>query len=386
MNFDLSEEHKLIRDTARCITEERVAPRAAVIDETGQYPEDIFEAFKEQGLLGISQPVEYGGSGIGMLGLGLAIEEVAKHCCASGLILLLSAFTTRPILIAGNERQKTDYVVAVARGERRGAFCLTEANAGSDVAGIQSRARRSDTGYILNGEKCFISGTTVADYFVYFAKTDTDAGVKGISAFLVPRNAPGVSLGQVDRKMGVEGVPSTHPLLEECRLPEESLLGREGEGFKIAMLSLNSCRPLVGARGLGLAEGALRYSLEYARNRQAFGQTISSSQALQFMMADMVMQIEAARLLVYQGACLVDQGKFGKKYAPLLSTAKCFATEMAIKVSSDALQFLGGHGYMKEHPLERMYRDARQLTLVEGTSQMQKTTIANGLLDGDISY
>ena len=386
MDFELSEEHRLIREAVRRVAQERVAPRAAEIDESGEYPEDIFQVFRELGFLGISQPVEYGGASAGMVGLSLAIEEVAKYCCASGLILLLSAFTTRPILIAGSEQQKQKYVAPVARGERRGAFCLTEAEAGSDVAGIQARARPSEDGYLVDGEKCFISGSTVADFFVFFAKTDHNAGHRGISAFLVPRDAPGVSLSRVDKKMGVHGVPTAHPLLEDCPLPKESLLGREGEGFKIAMLSLNSCRPLVGARGLGLAEGALRCGLEYARNRQAFGQPICNFQALQFMMADMVIQIEAARLLVYQAAWLVDQGRFGKESAPLLSTAKCFATEMAIKVSSDALQLLGGHGYMREYPLERMFRDARQLTIVEGTSQIQRVVIARGLLDRDIAY
>ena len=387
MDFQLSEEQRLIQGTARRIARERVSPRAAEIDETEEYPHDVFEAFRDVGLLGLTLPQEYGGSGAGTLALALAVEEVAKYCCSSGLVLLLSALPTHPILFGGSERQKQAWLPGSARGETKGAFCLTEPNAGSDATAIESRAVRDGDDYVLNGEKVFISGGTVADFVVVFAKTDRDDGVRGISGFIVPTDSAGFSIARTDRKMGVRGVPTANIVFENVRLPRELLLGEEeGHGFNHAMLTLNSLRPVVGARGVGLAEGAMTYALEYARERQAFGGPIVDLQAIQFMFADMAIGIEAARLLVYQGAWLVDQGKHQREHAALLSIAKTFATEMAVKVSSDAMQVMGAQGYMMDHPLERHYRDARQLMIVEGTSQIQRIVIARALLERELVY
>jgi alkylation response protein AidB-like acyl-CoA dehydrogenase len=387
MDFELSEEHRLIRETARRIARERIAPRAAELDETGEYPHDIFAVFREAGLLGLSIPQEYDGSGAGFLALCLAIEEVTKYCCASGLMLLLTALPTQPILLGGTEEQKKGYPAAVARGDSKGAFCLTEPNAGSDAAAIQARARRDGDDYILNGEKAYISGGSVADFVVAFAKTDPNAGAHGIAGFIVPTSTPGFSVPRTDKKMGVRGVPTASIVFEDCRLPREYLLGgKEEGGFRTAMFTLSTVRPVVGARGVGLAQGALSYALEFARERQAFGGPIANLQAIQFMFADMAIQIEAARLLVYQAAWMVDHGRYRKEDAALLSMCKVFATEMAVKVSSDALQILGAQGYMRDHPLERHYRDARQLMIVEGTSQIQRLVVARGLLDRDFVY
>ena len=387
MEFQLTEEQRLIQGTARRIARERIAPRAAEIDEREEYPLDIFEAFREVGLLGLTLPQEYGGSGVGTLPLALAVEEVAKYCCSSGLILLLSALPTHPILIGGSERQKQAWLPRAARGEVKGAFCLTEPNAGSDAAAIESRAVRDGDDYVLNGEKVFISGGTVADFVVAFAKTDLADGARGISGFIVPTDSPGFSIARTDRKMGVRGVPTANIVFENVRLPRDLLLGEEEEGgFSHAMLTLNTLRPVVGARGVGLAEGAMSYALEYARQRQAFGRPIAELQAIQFMFADMAIQIEAARLLVYQGAWLVDQGRYQREHAALLSIAKTYATEAAVKVSSEALQVLGAQGYMMDHPLERHYRDARQLMIVEGTSQVQRVVIARALLERELVY
>ena len=387
MDFQLSEEQRLIQGTARRIARERISPRAAEIDETEEYPHDVFEAFREVGLLGLTLPQEYGGSGAGTLALALAVEEVAKYCCSSGLMLLLSALPTHPILFGGSERQKQAWLPGSARGETKGAFCLTEPNAGSDATALESRAVRDGDDYVLNGEKVFISGGTVADFVVVFAKTDRDDGARSISGFIVPTDSPGFSIARTDRKMGVRGVPTANIVFENVRLPRELLLGEEeGHGFNHAMLTLNSLRPVVGARGVGLAEGAMTYALEYARERQAFGKPIAELQAIQFMFADMAIGIEAARLLVYQGAWLVDQGKHQREHAALLSIAKTFATEMAVKVSSDALQVMGAQGYMMDHPLERHYRDARQLMIVEGTSQIQRIVIARALLERELVY
>jgi len=387
MEFQLSEEHRLIQETARRIARERVAPRAAEMDETGEYPHDIFAAFREVGLFGLTIPQEYGGSGSGTLPLALAVEEMAKYCCSSGLMLLLSALPTHPILLGGSGRQKQEWLPRASKGEIKGAFCLTEPNVGSDAAQLESRAVHDGDDYLLTGEKVFISGGTVADFVVAFARTDSVAGPKGISGFIVPTNSPGFSVARTDRKMGVRGVPTANIVFDNVRVPKDLLLGgEEGNGFGHAMLTLNTLRPVVGARGVGLAEGAMTYALEYARKREAFGQPIAELQAIQFMFADMAIQIEAARLLVYQGAWLVDQGKYQRENAALLSIAKAYATEVAVKVSSDALQVLGAQGYMMDHPLERHYRDARQLMIVEGTSQIQRVVIARALLERELVY
>ena len=387
MDFQLSEEHRLIQETARRIAKEKIAPRAAEMDETGEYPHDIFAAFKETGLTGLTVPQQYGGSGAGMLALALAVEEVAKYCCASGLMLLLSALPSQPVMLGGDDRQKKWIGEGIASGNMKGAFCLTEPNVGSDAGNLETRAVRDGDDYILNGEKMYISGGTVADYAIVFARTNGKPGPKGISGFIVPTKTPGFRVAGQDRKMGVRGVPTADIVMEDCRVPRENLIGgAEGEGFNHAMLTLNSCRPVVGARGVGLAEGAMTYALEFARNRMAFGKPIADLQAIQFMFADMAIQIEAARMLVYQGAWRVDQGLFGREHAVYLSIAKAHATETAVKVSSDALQVLGAQGYMMDHPLERHYRDARQLMIVEGTSQIQRVVISRALLDRQLVY
>jgi len=385
VDFELSPRHRQVQETARRVAREVVAPRAAAIDEEERFPEDVFAAFRDARLLGLSFPEEYGGSGDGILALSLAIEEVAKYCCASGLILLLTALPTRPILISGTEEQKRRWLPPVARGELKASFLLTEPGAGSDAANIQTTARRDGAYYVLNGMKSYASGTS--DFCVVFAKTDPSAGARGVSAFIVPRDVPGFSIVKYDRKMGVKGVPTAHYQLQDARVPAENLIGGvEGKGFNTAMLTLNSVRPLVGARGVGLAEGAMTYALDYARKRHAFGGPLTDLQAIQFMFADMAIAIESSRQLVYQAGWLVDQGRFQRKDAAYLSIAKTVATETAVKVSSDALQVLGAQGYMKDHPLERHYRDARQLMIVEGTSQVQRVIISRALIEGELAY
>jgi len=385
MDYELSDAHKLIRDTARRIAREKVAPRAAELDETGEYPHDLFQVFAEAGLLGLSIPEKYGGSGAGFLALALAVEEVAKYCNSSALILLLSALSTQPINLGGSEEQKREWLPRSATGAIKGAFCLTEPNVGSDPANLESRARRDGDDYVINGEKMYISGGSVAHFVSYFAKT-SEGGAKAISAFVVPTDSPGFSVPRCDRKMGVLGVPTANIALQDCRVPAANRLGEEGTGFRTAMLTLNTCRPVVGARGLGLAEGAIAYALDYARERKTFGKPLMEHQAIQFMLADAAIGIEASRHLVYHGAWLVDQGKYEREHAPYLSIAKTMATETANRVASDAIQILGAQGYMKDHPLERHYRDARQLMIVEGTSQVQRLVIARAMVQGEIAY
>ncbi|HEY4668594.1 MAG TPA: acyl-CoA dehydrogenase family protein [Tepidiformaceae bacterium] len=386
MQFELSEENRLIKDTARRIAKDIVAPRAKELDETGEYPHDFFEAFKKAGLLGMAIPEEMGGTGNGILPLCLAIEEVAKYECGAGLMLVLTGLPNRPIVFGGTSEQQQRWLPDAASGATKGAFCLTEPDHGSDAANLETRAVRDGDDYVLNGNKVYISGGTVADYLTVFARTG-GPGPKGISAFVVDAKSPGVNIDRTDDKMGVRSVPTAHFSFQDVRVPADNLLGGvEGNGFNHAMLTLNSLRPTVGARGVGLAEGAASYALEWARERKAFGNAVIDFEAIQFMFADMAIQIEAARNLVYKAAWLVDQGKFTREYAHHLSIAKAFATEMANKVAFDALQVLGAQGYMKDHPLERHYRDARQLTIVEGTSQVQRVVISRAMIDRALVY
>ncbi len=386
MEFELSEEHRLIKDTARRIAREVVAPRAKEVDETQQYPEDFFQAFKAAGLLGMPIPEEMGGTGNGILPLCLAIEEVAKYECGAGLMFVLSGLPTRPIVFGGNSAQQQKYLPSAAAGDTKMAFCLTEPDHGSDAANLETRAVRDGDDYVLNGNKVYISGGTVADYLTVFARTG-GPGARGISAFVVDAHAPGVHIDRTDDKMGVRSVPTAHFSFNDVRVPAENLLGgEEGKGFNTAMLTLNSMRPTVGARGVGLAEGAASYAMEWARERQAFGSKVLDFEAIQFMFADMAIQIEAARNLVYKAAWNVDRGMYTREHAHHLSIAKAFATEMANKVAFDALQVLGAQGYMKDHPLERHYRDARQLMIVEGTSQVQRVVISRAMIDRNLVY
>ncbi|MCI0833103.1 MAG: acyl-CoA dehydrogenase family protein [Chloroflexi bacterium] len=385
MDYELSDAHKLIRNTAKRIAREKVAPRAAELDESGVYPEDIFQVFAEAGLLGLTIPEQYGGSGAGFLALALAVEETAKYDNSCSLILLLSALATQPINLSGSDEQKHEWLPQAASGAIKGAFCLTEPNTGSDAAALESRAAKDGDDYVINGEKVFISGGDVADFVCYFAKTGDD-GASAISAFIVPTDSPGFSVPRCDRKMGVIGVPTANIVLQDCRVPAGLRIGEENRGFKTAMLTLNTCRPVVGARGLGLAEGAIAYALDFARERKTFGRPLVDHQAIQFMLADAAIGIEGSRHLVYHAASLVDEGKYEREWAPYLSIAKTYATEVANKVASDAIQILGAQGYMKDHPLERHYRDARQLMIVEGTSQIQRLVIARAMIQGEINY
>lgn len=387
MDFQLSAEHRELVHLVRQISRDVIAPRAAQVDAAGEYPEDYFEAFRETGLLGVAIPEEYGGAGLGCLGLVLAVEELAKHCCAAGLMLLLTRLSTMAISLAGTEAQKQEYLRGTATGRRRGSFCLSEPDAGSDTQSIRTRAERKGDTYIINGTKSWISGAGVADFFIVAARTRTDVpGARGFSVFVVDRDTPGVTVGKKEHKMGVRGIPVHQVIFEDVAVPASCLVGQENEGFKLIMQNLNAVRPVVAARGAGLAEGALMYWLEFARSRQTFGKPIIEHQGLQWMAADLATEIEACRLLTYRAASLVDQGQTGREAAHFLSMAKLRATELAVKASNDCLQMMGAVGYMEEYPMARFVRDARQLTIVEGTSQIQKGIIGRALADGLLAW
>src|SRR5689334_16830125 len=385
MDFELPAELAELQATVRKLAQEKVAPRAREIDETEEYPQDLFELFVDAGLTGLCIPEEHGGTGAGITGLAIAIEEVAKYSNTAALMLLLTRLPTGPVLIAGSEEQKQQYIRAVATGEQRAAFGLSEPQAGSDVVGMRSRARGDGDDWVLTGTKCWMSGVVQADWYCVFAKTGPADSRKhdDISCFIVERSSPGLSVGRTDDKMGVRGVDTGELILDEVRVPSRNVVGEIG-GFRLAMLGLNSMRPIVAARGIGLAEGALMYAVEYAKERAAFGKTIADMQGIQWKIAELATEIEAARLLTYRAAQMADDGKFTREYVPFLSMAKYYATEVAVKASGEALQMLGAAGYMKDHLTELYYRDAKQLTIVEGTSQIQLGLIARGVLDHDL--
>jgi alkylation response protein AidB-like acyl-CoA dehydrogenase len=386
MDFALSEELLALQESVRKLAQDKIRPRAREIDATSLYPQDIFDEFKGADLLGLCIPSEYGGSGAGILGLTLAIEEVTKYSNVLGLMLLLTRLPTGPIMIAGTEDQKQRYLPGIANGSTRAAFCLSEPGAGSDVAGMWSKVVPDSSvegGYLLSGTKCWISGGMQADWFVVFAKYGDPASRlhSDIGAFIVDANSPGVTRPRVDKKMGVKGIDTTEINFDQVPVAPGNVIGGS---FALIMQSLNAMRPVVAARGIGLAEGALMYATEYVKNRPAFGKTIAEFQGIQWEIAKCATEIEAARLLTYRGAWLADQGKFSKEYVPMLSMCKYYATEVAVKASGLAVQLLGAAGYMEEHPTEQYYRDARQLTIVEGTSQVQLGLIARGVLGHDL--
>jgi alkylation response protein AidB-like acyl-CoA dehydrogenase len=385
MDFALSDELLALQETVRKLAQEKIKPRAREIDESGEYPEDIFQAFKDADLLGLCIPTEYGGGGAGILGLTLAIEEVAKYSNTCALMLLLTRLPTGPIMIAGTEEQKQKYLPGIADGSTRCAFGLSEPQAGSDVMGMRTKAIKDGDEYILSGTKCWMSGVVQADWYTVFAKTKepTARDHDSITAFIVERNSPGLTVGSTDRKMGVKGVDTGELLLDNVRVPAGNVIGEVG-GFQLAMLGLNAMRPIVAARGIGLAEGALMYAVDYVKERAAFTRTIADFQGIQWEIAKMATEIEAARLLTYRSAWMADRGEFTREFVPYLSMAKYYATEMAVRASGLAVQLLGAAGYMKDHMTELYYRDARQLTIVEGTSQVQLGLIGRGVLNKDL--
>src|SRR4051794_1971364 len=386
MDFELSDELTALQETCRRVAQDKVKPRAREIDESEEYPQDIFEVFRDAGMLGLCIPTDIGGSSAGILGLTIAIEEVAKYSNTCALMLLLTRLPTGPVMIAGSKAQNEKYIAPIADGSKRAAFCLSEPQAGSDVMGMRTKAVQDGDEWGLNGTKCWISGVVQADWYTVFAKTSDDVTERNhnsISAFIVERGWEGVEVGSRDRKMGVRGIDTGELLLTNVRVPAANVIGEIG-GFQLAMQGLNSMRPIVAARGIGLAEGALMYATEYVQERPAFDKTIADFQGIQWEIAKLATEIEAARLLTYRAAMMSDSGKFTREWVPYLSMSKYYATELAVRASNVALQMLGAAGYMKDHLTELYYRDAKQLTIVEGTTQVQLGLIARGVLDHNL--
>jgi len=376
----LTDEQREIRDLVRQLARERIAQRAAEIDLSHEFPWDVVELFRDHEVFGLFFAQEYGGTGTGTLLSLIAIEEVSKVCATSGLILAVQELGSLGLKLAGDEEQKQRYLPRLASGEWLCAYALTESGSGSDSAAMRSTARSENGEYVLNGTKRFITNAGVAQLYTVFAKTDPDAGHPGISAFVVEADMPGFEVARVEPKMGIKGSTTGELVFEECRVPAENLLGEEGEGFKIAMRILDRSRPGIAAQGLGLAQGATDYALEYAKTRETMGKPIAQHQLVAAMLADMETKCEAARALLYKFGQAVDEGVDGTDLTKLSAMAKLFCTDVAMEVTTDAVQVLGGYGYIQEYPLERMMRDAKITQIYEGTNQIQRLVIAREMV------
>ncbi|MDY6796385.1 MAG: acyl-CoA dehydrogenase family protein [Actinomycetota bacterium] len=376
--YELNEEQKMLQQTVRQLAKDKVEPRAVEIDATQEYPWDMFELLRDNDLLALCFPEELDGAGADLLTVCLAIEELARVCVNTSLILGVCKLGSQPIMLAGNDEQLKKYIPPLARGDVQCAFGLTEPGAGSDAAAMSTKAVKKGDVYVINGQKCFITNGGIADTYSVFGLTDDSVGVKGISAFIVEKNFPGFEVAKIEHKMGIRGSRTAELVFTDMEVPAENLLGKEGEGFKIAMMTLDRTRPSIGAQAVGLAQGALDYAVSYAKERVQFGGPIGRLQGIQFMLADMAIQVEAARHLVYRSAAMMESA--GREASAVSAMAKCFASDTAMKITVDAVQILGGVGYMTEYPLERMMRDAKITQIYEGTNQIQRVVIARHLL------
>ncbi|MFP5286675.1 MAG: acyl-CoA dehydrogenase [Thermoanaerobaculia bacterium] len=379
MKIELNEEQKLLRETVRRFADEVVKPRAKEIDETGEFPRSFFDQTGELGLAGVSVPEEYGGGGMDTLSYCVIIEEISRACATPGVILSVNnSLVCDPLLKFGTEEQKKEFLTPLASGKKLGCFALTEPGAGSDPAGLRTTARRDGDDYVLDGNKVFITNGTDADIALVFASVDLEKKHKGITCFIVPADTPGYSHGTHEFKLGVNASGTTELAFEGMRIPTRYRLGEEGEGFKVAMSTLDGGRIGIAAQAIGIAQAAFEEALAYSQQRQQFGQNLSDFQAIQFYLADMATELDAGRLLTWKAAWLKDQGK---RFTLEAAQAKLFTSEMSQRVTNKALQIHGGYGYTKEYNVERYFRDARITEIYEGTSEIQKMVIADWVLN-----
>ncbi len=378
MNYFLTEEQEMIKNLARKITDEKVIPIRQELDEKEEFPWEVLKVLSQSDLMGLFIPPEYGGFGFGCFEMCLVIEELSRGCGGVAVTFAANALGAYPIFLFGNEEQKKKYLPDVARGKKICAFGLTEAEAGSDAAAIRTSAIKQGNEYILNGTKQWITNGGEADIYTVIALTDKSKGIRGASAFILEKGMDGFSFGKKEKKMGIRCSATRELVFEDCRVPQENLIGREGMGFLIAMKTLDMTRPGIGAQSVGIAQGAFEEALKYSRERKQFGQSISSFQAIQHMLADMATQIEAARALVYAVARFIDSG--AKEFSRESAMAKLFASDIAMNVTTNAVQIMGGYGYMRDYPVEKMMRDAKITQIYEGTNQIQRNIIALSLI------
>ena len=381
MDFELTEEQAMVKKMASAFAQKEVKPVADRMDRQGIYPTELVQRLGEMGFMGMFLPQEFGGSGMDSLSYVVAMEEISKAWASLAVVMSVqNSLVCAPILRFGSPAQKKKYLALLGRGQWLGCYALTEPGSGSDAGSIQTRARRLGNDYGLNGNKIFTTNGSRADLAIVYAVTDPAKGKKGISAFLVETNSPGFSAGKLEDKLGLRSSETASLIFEDCRVPRENLLGEEGEGFRIALATLDGGRIGIAAQALGIAQGCLEESVAYAQQRRQFGHAIAEFQAIQWMLADMATEIDAARLLTYRAAWLVEQGKTVTKEAAM---AKLFASETVNRVAYKAIQIFGGYGYIKEFAVERFFRDARITTLYEGTSEIQRLVIARRLIDGE---
>ena len=378
MDYFLTEEQQMIQELAAKIADEKIAPVALEYDEAGKFPHDIVKILADSDLCGVYIPEEYGGLGGGIFEMALVVEQLSRACGGIALAFAGTGLGAFPILLFGSDEQKKKYLPDIAAGKKLAAFGLTEANAGSDAAGIETTAVLDGDAYVLNGTKQWITNGGEADVYSVIACTDRPLGPRGYSAFIVEKGTPGFSFGKKEDKMGIRASCTVELVFEDCRVPKENLLSKEGMGFIVAMKTLDRTRPGVAAQALGIAQGAMEAAAKYAKERQQFGAPISSFQAVQHMLADMAIQIEASRALVYQTCRYIDSG--AKSISRQSAMCKVLASDTAMKVTTDAVQVFGGYGYMKEYPVEKMMRDAKITQIYEGTNQIQRNIIAHELL------
>jgi alkylation response protein AidB-like acyl-CoA dehydrogenase len=383
--YTLTEEHELLRQTVRELAEAKIAPFAAAVDADARFPAEALDALAGASLHAVHIPEEYGGEGGDALAAVIVIEEVARACASSSLIPAVNKLGTVPLLLSGSEALKRKYLPPVARGEALFSYALSEAGAGSDAASMKTRAVRDGDQWVLNGTKMWITNAGVSQYYTVMAVTDPGLGARGISAFVVEKSDPGVSFGEPEKKLGIKGSPTRTVILEDVRIPAMRIIGEPGTGFKTALATLDHTRVTIAAQALGIAQGALDYAVGYVKERHQFGQAIADFQGVQFMLADMAMKVEAARQLTYHAAALSEQAMSGVR-APNLtfisSACKTMASDAAMAVTTDAVQLLGGYGYVRDYPVERMMRDAKITQIYEGTNQIQRMVMARQLLKG----
>ena len=376
--YRLPEEHMLLRDTVRQLAEDKIAPRAAEVDATGEFPWDVYDALRKADLHAVHIPEEYGGAGADSLATALVIEEVARVCASSSLIPAVNKLGTMPLLLAASDELKRQVLPAVASGDAMFSYALSEREAGSDAAAMRTRAVRDGDSWVLNGTKCWITNAGVSTYYTVMASTDPAAGPKGISAFVVHQDDPGFSVGTKERKLGIKGSPTCEIYFSDCTIPGDRIIGEPGTGFKTALRTLDHTRLTIGAQAVGIAQGAIDAAVAYVKERRQFGQAIADFQGIQFMLADMAMRTEAARQLVYVAAGKADRGDPDLTFVS--AAAKVLASDAAMAVTTDAVQLFGGYGYTKDFPVERMMRDAKITQIYEGTNQINRMVIARQLL------
>lgn len=375
LSFSFTEEQEAFRSSVRQLVEDKIAPRAAEIDAADEYPWDIDELLVHAGFAGVSYPEEYGGAGGGAVELCILVEEISRASAGVALIPAVNKLGAIPVLLAGTDEQKRLVSEGMTEGTHRMSYCLTEPGSGSDAAAMRSRAVRDGDDWVITGSKRFITGAGAADLYTYFAVTDPE-GEKGrnITAFLIPKEAPGFSLGRKEDKMGIRGSPTREVILDGCRVTSSQVIGEVGGGFPIAMRTLDFSRPTIAGQALGIAQGAFDFAVDYCSERKQFGKPLSAFQGMQFMFADMAMKIETARLAVYRAAKAVDDDDSNVSYWAAI--AKCYASDVAMSVTTDCVQALGGYGYVREYPVERFMRDAKITQIYEGTNQIQRVVIA----------